>query len=250
MSANLPNDPVARLKYQVAALTRILNEEDILDYSGHVSARLPDNSGYIVQSMHGSRAELTPDDLFVIGFDDDIREGPDEEGVRPVSERFIHSEIYKARPDVNAILHAHPDVPVLFTIAKGAKLEMVKNHGYRWRTGVPTHPDTAHINTVGLGQELAGTLGDHQAALIRAHGVVLVAEDVAHLLIDAVHFDDNAKAVLELSRLGPPLPMTDEELDIFEERFDRPRHAKKLWKYYAGRARSDGLIPDDWPVGP
>jgi L-ribulose-5-phosphate 4-epimerase len=250
MAASIPNDPVAALKYQVAALTRILNEEDILDYSGHISARLPDNSGYIVQSLDGSRAELSPDDLYVVRFDDEIVEGPEGDGVRPVSERFIHSEIYKARPDVNAVLHAHPDAPVMFTVAKGAELVMVKNHGYRWRNGVPTHMDTAHINTPKLGQELAETLGDCHASLIRAHGIVVVAEDIPHLLIDAVHFDDNAKAVLELTRLGPPMPMTDAELDIFEERFDRPRHAAKLWKYYAGRARKEGLIPADWPVGP
>lgn len=240
----IPNDPATRLKYQVAACTRIFNEEDILDFSGHVSARLPDNGGFLIQSVHASRAELEIDDLYTMTLDGEILDGPKD--TRPVSEYHIHSEIYRARPDVNAVLHAHPDVPILFTVAKGAKLVMVKNHGYRWRTGVPVHKDTAHVNTPELGRSLVETLGKCNALLIRAHGVVIVAEDIPTLLIDGIHFDENARAVLEASRLGPPDPMTDEELDIFEERFDRAKHGVKLWHYYTKRGFKTGLLPTEW----
>lgn len=241
--AAIPNDPVIRLKHQVAACTRIFNEEHILDFSGHVSARTPDGN-FVVQSVHASRAELEVDDLYTMTLDGQIVDGPKD--TRPVSEYHIHSEIYRARPEVGAVLHAHPEVPILFTIAKGAKLVMVKNHGYRWRKGVPVHRDTAHVNTPALGRSLVDTMGACNAALIRAHGIVVVAEDVPHLLIDGVHFDENAHALLEAFRLGPPDPMTDEELDIFEERFDRPKHAVKLWHYYTKRGFSSGLLPEDW----
>lgn len=243
MSA-IPNDIVTRLKHQVAACTRIFNDENILDYSGHVSARVPDSDRFVMQSVHASRAELEVDDLYTMTVDGEILDGPED--TRPVSEYHIHSEIYRARPDVNAVLHAHPEVPILFTIAKGAKLVMVKNHGYRWRTGVPIHRDTAHVNTPELGKSLVTTMNGCNAVLIRAHGIVLVAEDVPHLLIDGMHFDENARAVLEASRLGPPDPMTEEELDIFEERFSRPQHAKKLWHYYTKRGLTSGLLPSDW----
>lgn len=248
MASSRPNDPATLLKAQVAACTRIFNHEGVLDYSGHVSARLPDNSGFLVQSVHASRAELAPDDLYTLSFEGDIIDGPTGDKVRPVSEFHIHSEIYKARPDVHAVLHAHPEVPILFTIAKGAELVMVRNHGYRWRSGVPTLADTAHVNTPELGKALAETLDGHNGLLIRAHGIVLVAEDVPSLLIDGVHFDENARAVLEAARLGPPQAMSDAELDIFETRFSRPKHAVKLWKYYTGKSVKGGLIPADWPL--
>jgi len=248
MAGSRPNDPVTMLKAQVAACTRIFNAEGILDYSGHVSARLPDDSGFLIQSVHASRAELVPDDLYTLSYDGEIIDGPTGEKVRPVSELYIHSEIYKVRPDVNAVLHAHPEVPILFTVAKGAKLHMVRNHGYRWRTGVPTLADTAHVDTPELGHALAETLDGHNGLLIRAHGIVLVAEDVPSLLIDGIHFDENAKAVLEASRLGEPQPMSDAELDIFEQRFSRPKHAVKLWKYYTGKSVKEGLVPADWPL--
>ena len=66
MNAPRTNDPVTILKAQVAACTRIFNQSGVLDYSGHVSARLPDNSGFLVQAVHASRAELVPDDLFTL----------------------------------------------------------------------------------------------------------------------------------------------------------------------------------------
>jgi len=238
------NVTVARLKAEIAACTRIFEDEKILDYSGHVSACLPDRSGFLIQSVHASRAELSPDDLYTMTLDGEILDGPAD--TRPVSEYHIHSEIYKARPDVGAVLHAHPDIATLFTVAKGAKLVMVKNHGYRWRNGVPTHPDTAHINTVELGQELVATLGACNASLIRAHGIVLVAEAIPHLLIDGVHFEDNAQALLDSAPLGEPIPMSEEDLDIFEQRFSRPNHAVKLRKYYVGRGQKSGVLDGDW----
>lgn len=233
-----------RQRYAVAACTRMFNDLKILDHSGHVSMRLPDNGGFLIQSVHASRAQLTPGDLFTLGFDGTIIDGP--AGTKPVSEFHIHSEIYKARPDVNAVLHAHPKVPILFTIAEGAKLVMVLTHGYRWRGGVPVHPDSAHIDTPGLGRAMVETMGDRNAVLLRAHGIVLVSESIQSLLIDGIHFDRNAQALLEASRLGKPIPMSDAEFDIFEQRFDRPKHGIKLWHYYSTRAIEGGVLPQEW----
>ena len=238
------NVSVDQLKYAVAACTRMLVDLQILDHSGHVSVRLPDNSGFLIQAVHASRAQLRPEDLFTVSFDGKILDGPAD--TRPASEFHIHSEIYKARPDVNAVLHAHPKVPILFTIAEGAKLIMVLNHGYRWRNGVPVHPDTAHIDTPELGREMVETLGDANAVLLRAHGIVLVSESIESLLIDSIHFDRNAQAQLEATRLGPPIPMSDAEFDVFEQRFDRPKHGVKLWHYYSTRAMERGVLPTEW----
>ena len=166
--------------------------------------------------------------------------------MRPCTEYHIHAEVYRARDDVNSVLHAHPDVVILFTIAKGAKLVIVRNHGYRWRTGVPVHPDTAHINSPQLGREMVETMGEHNVVLLRAHGIVLVSESVPALLIDGVHFEELAHAALELVPLGEPIPMSDAELDIFEQRLNREHHAEKLWTYYVSRGQDDGLIPKDW----
>ena len=108
--------------------------------------------------MAASRGKLEPKDIFTLGLDGEILDGP--AGTVPATEFHIHSEIYKARPEMNAVLHAHPKVPILFTIAEGAKLIMVLNHAHRWRNGVPVHPDSAHIDTVDLGRDMVATMGD------------------------------------------------------------------------------------------
>ena len=66
----------AALRAQVAACTRIMNAEGLIDYSGHVSARLPDGSGLIIQSFDDSRAALSPDDLLECDFDGNVISGP------------------------------------------------------------------------------------------------------------------------------------------------------------------------------
>jgi len=236
--------PVDQQRVAVAACTRMFHHLKILDHSGHVSVRLPDNGGFLIQAVAASRGKLEPKDIFTLSLAGEILDGLSD--TTPASEFHIHSEIYKARPEINAVLHAHPKVPVLFTIAQGAKLLMVLNHAYRWRGGVPVHPDSAHIDTVELGREVVATMGSANAVLLRAHGIVLASENIQSLLIDGVHFDRNAQAQYEATLLGKPIPLTDAEFDIFEKRFNRAKHGLKLWHHYATSAIEAGVLPQAW----
>jgi L-ribulose-5-phosphate 4-epimerase len=238
------NSNVARLRAEIAACTRILNMEGLIDYSGHISARLPDGSGFLIQSFDDSRAAIEPDDLLVCDYDGNLLDGPDDK--RPPAEVYIHSEIFKARPDVNSIGHFHPETATMFTLVEDQPLVPVKNHAARWMDGIPVHPDSAHVNTPDLGKALADTLGDCHAALIRAHGVVVTAEDVRALLIDSVHFEENAETLFRAAALGRIRPLSREELQEFDARFNRGRHIAKLWKYYAGRGVEAGTVPAAW----
>jgi ribulose-5-phosphate 4-epimerase/fuculose-1-phosphate aldolase len=220
----------------------MLNGEGLLDYSGHVSVRLPGREAFLIQPLEQPRGEVTPDSLRVVDFDG-VAEG---EGEPPPAERFIHSEIYRARPDVEAIAHVHPDTATLFSLVDGVELAPVKNHAARWSSGIPVHPDPAHINTPELGRALAQSLGQHHAALIPAHGAVLVAENVPALFIDIVHFTENAETLYRAAALGPVTGLTQEEMASFLERFDRPRHVRKLWRYYVGRGVTSGAISQAW----
>lgn len=234
----------ARLRVEIAACTRLLNAEGILGYSGHVSARRPDGDGLLIQPFSTSRAELVPDDL--IPCDGDGATMDPAPNTKPPSEVFIHTEIFRRRSDVNAIVHFHPETATLFTLADGPALAPVKNHAVRWASGIPTYPDPGHVNTPALGAELAAVLGDHNAALMRAHGAVVVAESVRALLVDAIHFEENAEAAWRAAQLGPLRPLTDDEIDAFADRFDRDRHTAKLWSYYLRRGADRGVVPVDW----
>jgi ribulose-5-phosphate 4-epimerase/fuculose-1-phosphate aldolase len=244
MSSNL--DAVhLRLRAQVAAATRILVAQGILDYSGHVSTRLPGGETFLIQTVLDSRAELSPERLLVVNYEGKVVQG---EGQVP-AELALHLEVLKARPDVESVLHCHMELAIAFTMMKGVKLALMRARAVRWESGIPTHGDPSHIKLPEQGAALARSLGPHHALLMRGHGLTLVAESVPALLVDAVHFEENAKAMMQVLQSGAePEPLTDEELVQINKHEMRDFHIGKLWNYYVKGAISSKVIPDGWPV--
>jgi ribulose-5-phosphate 4-epimerase/fuculose-1-phosphate aldolase len=236
---------ITGLRVQIAALTRLLHKEGILTYSGHASVRVPGRDAFMIQSINDSRASIEPGGFLVCDLDCNVLEGP--AGQRPPLEVFIHSEILRARPDAQAVVHTHSDLAAMFTMLEGIELALMKSHAHRWASGVPTHPDPSHIKTAGQGEELARSLGDHHGALLRAHGGVLVAESLPALLVDAVHFEENARAHYQAATVGKIKPLTRAELDLLATADNnREQHCFKLWSHYAGMGLEDGTLPRDW----
>lgn len=239
-------DIESTLREEVAACTLLLNDLGILGYSGHVSARLPRADLFLIQSFDQSRAALRPGDLLVCDLDGKVVTGP--KGLKPPSEVFLHCEILRARGDVRAVAHFHHDLTTVFTLVEGVELRPVKNHAVRWAGGIPVHADPSHVSSPALGRAVAQTLGARHGMLIRAHGQVVAAEDVRALLIDCVHFVENAEAMYRAAALGRVLPLSDGEIAAFLSDFDRERHVAKLWKYYVGIGRVRGLLSADWSL--
>lgn len=230
-----------KLAGQIAAATRLLVMEGIVDYSGHISARVPGTELVMIQSATDSRAELSPERILVVDMDGKVVHGQQ----KPPLEVALHLEILKARPDVQAVLHCHMETAITFTLMKGVQLMPMRAHAVRWSSGIPTHPDPGHITTTEQGQELARTLGQHHAALIRSHGMVLVAETVPGLFVDAVHFLENARQQLMVLQAGQePLPLTAKEMAMVKG--TRAFHVPKLWNYYLRKGKAQGVLPQDW----
>ena len=151
-------DPdVYRLTVEVAAATRLLNMLGILDYSGHISARVPGEDALVIQGHTDSRAELTPERMLVVDFNGKVLHGP----AKPPSEVPIHIEILKARPDVQAILHCHMKLAIAFTMMEGVTLQPMRSRSVRWESGVPIHPDPSHIK---LTEQAAGARANARCA--------------------------------------------------------------------------------------
>ena len=236
----------AQLRQEVAATTLLLNSLDILGYSGHVTARLPGRDAFLIQPSDMSRAEVGPDDLLICDFDANTVEGP--KGVKPPSELFPHCEIYRARPDVQAVAHFHHDLTNVFTLVEDVPLVPFKNHAVRWASGIPVHPDPDHIHSAEMGKGIVKTLGEHHAMQIRAHGQIITAESVRGVFIDSVHFVENAVAGYHAASMGRVRPLTAKEIETFLRGVRRGHHIKKLWNYYVRGAMAKGLIPEDWSV--
>jgi L-ribulose-5-phosphate 4-epimerase len=234
----------AQLRVQLATVTRILHSEGVLDYSGHISARVPGRDALLVQQRTDPRSDVMPDAIVMVDFDGNVIEGAPG---KPPSETAIHIEILKARPDVHTVIHSHLEMAILFSMMKDTPIQPIRVKATRWKSGVPVHPDPSHIKSPEQGQRLAKTLGPHHAALIRGHGMVLVAESVPALLIDCIHFNENARAYLSILNSGREAePLTDADVYAIEGRELRGHHVGKLWKYYLQNARKNGLVPSDW----
>jgi L-ribulose-5-phosphate 4-epimerase len=232
-----------RLKLEAAAATRLLVHEDILDYSGHVSVRVPGRDAYFIQHGVDPRSEVRPERMLMVDFDGNVLEG---DGRAPI-ETPIHGEIYRARPDVNAVLHCHMELAIAFTLMKDVTLAPMRARAVRWQSGIPTSPDPSHIKLKEQGEALARDLGPHHAVLMRAHGLTLVAESVPALLVDAVHFDENARALMQVLQAGKtPVPLTDEEMTQINKHEVRDFHVGKLWSYYTRRGQKAGVLEDEW----
>jgi ribulose-5-phosphate 4-epimerase/fuculose-1-phosphate aldolase len=234
------------LRMKVAACTLMLVNEKCMNYSGHVSGRLPGGDTFLIQPIDVPRSGLRPDDLLVCDLDGEVVRG--RAGSKAPAEVALHAEILRARPDVNSIAHFHHDLTNSFTLVEDMPLRIVKNHAIRWRSGMPVHADPAHVATPELGRAVAHTLGPHHALQIRAHGQVITAESVEAVLTDSIHFVENAQAMHNACVLGRLVPLSEADMESFAKYFKRDRHVDKLWRYYIESWQTAGVVPADWQI--
>ena len=235
----------AMLRAQVAAATRLLNNEGLLTYSGHISARAPEGDRFYIQTRTEPRTEVSPGSVLLVDMECNVLEG----NGKPPSETAIHAEIYRKRPDIHSVIHNHSEMAIAFTMMKGVKLLPMRARAARWKSGFPIHNDPSHIKRKEQGEALADTLGSHNVALMRAHGMVLVAESVPALLADTVHFEENAKAQSEAMSMGAEIEqLTDEEMAILLKTEAREHHNGKLWQYYVTNGLKSGLLEKSWEL--
>jgi ribulose-5-phosphate 4-epimerase/fuculose-1-phosphate aldolase len=167
------------LRQQLADCHRMMVMAELLDYSGHVSARIPGTDRILILPRDASRAGVTADDMLVVGLDGKVLDG----NRLPPTETAIHLGVYRARPDVHAIGHGHPPMATLFTMLEQPVIAM-RNFGFRF-VGMPIHPDPTHIRTLEQGAEVARTLGRHKYCLLRGHGSVVAVDSVQEVFLAA-----------------------------------------------------------------
>lgn len=222
-----------QLREQIAACTRMLVQEGIIDFSGHVSARIPGTDTFAIQPRLTGRSVLLPEDLLVANLDGEIVVGI---GELP-SETALHAEVYRARPEVNSVCHGHPLHSTVFSTVDVPMLPM-RNFAQRFATGVPVHHDATHIRSVNQGRALAHTLGQSIACLLRGHGTVVVGGSVAEVFSNCLDLEENAKTQILASTVGNPMPFRADELDGLRSSFGDPaRRASKVWEHYLVKSR-------------
>ena len=193
----------------------ILYNEGVVDGFGHVSIRHPERADRYFLARSLAPAVVRREDILEFDLDSNAIDAP---GARPYLERFIHGEIYRARPDVHAIVHSHSPAVIPFGVT-GTALKPVFHLGGFLGSGVPIFeirerggPDTDMlIRTPGLGVALAQTLGVASYALMRGHGSVAVGHSLKQVVYRAIYGEVNARLQSEASRLGNIMFLNDAE---------------------------------------
>lgn len=227
----------------LVAANRILFHQRIFDAFGHVSARHDQRSDRFWLARNLAPGLVTADDI--LEFDVASGEPVAPQPPKLYLERHIHSEIYKARPDVMAVVHNHSAAVLPFTVAKGARLRPACHMGGFLGAGAPVfeirdcagNASDLLIRNRELGAALAQSLGQSRVVLMRGHGCTVVAESVRLVVYRAIYTEVNAKLLLQAASLGEIEYLSPGEADATritnEAQVDRPW---TLWKQLAAQA--------------
>jgi ribulose-5-phosphate 4-epimerase/fuculose-1-phosphate aldolase len=200
----LESVPPALLE-EIVIGSRVLADFGVLDGFGHVSARDPANPSHFLMSRSLAPALVTADDIMEFDADGNAI---DARGRAVFLERFIHAEIYKARPDVMAVVHTHSPGVVPFSVSK-TPLRPVFHNAAFLAAGVPVWDIAREFGATdmlvrdnGIGKSLARALGDKSVVLMRGHGDVTVGPDVKIAVFRAYYTDVNARLESQALALG------------------------------------------------
>jgi ribulose-5-phosphate 4-epimerase/fuculose-1-phosphate aldolase len=198
----------------LAAASRILADQGVFDAAGHVSMRHPANPERFLMSRSLAPALVTADDIMEFTLD---CEPCDARGRTAFIERYLHGEIYRARPDVMGVAHGHSPAVVPFGIVSTPMRATYHNAAFL-AYGVPVFDirDTFGatdivINSSARGAALARALADKAVVLLRAHGFVAVGPSLQVAVFRAIFTEVSARVQLQAEALGGPLAALDDE---------------------------------------
>lgn len=189
------------LAADLAAANRILVKQGVIDVRGHVSVRDPINPNYFWITRAIAPGLATVGDLQEFDLDGRQVAGISDE---TYTERFIHARVYKARPDVKSVVHAHTPSLIIFSVSD-IPLRPVTTAGLFAGDGVPIHVNGSvgqGVYDAAVGDSLAATLGDKAAVLMRGHGAVIVGQSVRTAVGRAIGLDLNAQEQIRLLSMG------------------------------------------------
>jgi len=228
------------LRRDVALANRIIERFGLSNAFGHVSARIPGTNTFII-STRRSPGLADENQLLVIDTDGKVLSG---DGV-PNSEFWIHARIYAARPDVGAVVHAHP--PACISLTQIGEPHRVVHHQGSAFVDVPEYERIGLIRSRELGDQLAQSLGGGNAVMMRGHGISTAFKDVRAATVAACFLEESAQLNLGMLAAaggdgGRIRAFTRAEAALANEQTGpAARAAARAWEYYAAVAETKPL---------
>ena len=245
-------DSLAELRRDLAAAYRIVANEGILDAFGHISVRNPNNPQRYFLSRSRAPSLVQASDILEYDLDSNPIVPPKE---RPYSERVIHGEIFKARPDVNTVCHHHAPSIMPFAIS-GMPLLPVFHLGASMGASAPVWDSRDEFGDTNLlvvkpeeGASLARALGDASIVVMRRHGATVVGGSLRELVFRTIYTAKNAEHQLAAHMLGNVSPLTAGETQMAFEIHRAPGPLARAYEYWVrrlaereGRGKSDPML--------
>jgi ribulose-5-phosphate 4-epimerase/fuculose-1-phosphate aldolase len=236
--ASAASAPDPRLIEDLVYANRILYDQGVVDAFGHVSARDDKDPNRFLLARSVAPGLVTASDILEF---DRYGEPIDARGRTVYLERFIHAAIYRARPDVMAIVHSHSPAVIPFGVT-GTILRPMYHMSASLGAGAPVFEirDTAGMTNMlitdnKLGDALAKSLGDRAVVLMRGHGSVAVGDSILQVVHRAIYTEVNARLQAEAAKLGPINFLTPEEAAKADAQTDSKASISRPWELWKAR---------------
>lgn len=221
--------------------TRLLFQE-LGDPWGHIAVRLPKESGrdgFMLKHVRVTPPPGDPNAIMMFNYDGKVIEGER----RVPWELPLYTAIFKARPDVQSVIHTHPLIATALSMA-GKSVFAITHQSAPFEDGIPIYGGDM-VNTQELGEGLAETLGDRPAALLKGHGAVVVGSSIAHAVQSTLYLEQAAQQQIWAATLGTP-QLLDQHLIDFHKNLPPGDGGLALWftkKHYDEEAQASDHPP-------
>jgi ribulose-5-phosphate 4-epimerase/fuculose-1-phosphate aldolase len=219
---------------KVAQAARILHGIGLIEVFGHVSLRADDTSCFILGHLHTAGrmlSDTTREDIVRIDFDGNVLEGSSS----PPGEFFLHTEILRSRPDINAVVHVHPIACIILSTL-GLEIKPIWMQATQFADGTPIFEGAEQIDNREVGGRVAKALSDKRAVLLKGHGVAVVGASVEEAVFLSFSLERTARMQVDAAPLGKPSPLPT---DSFVNGMPRGLSLEELvhahWDYWVSK---------------
>lgn len=230
---------LTELKKKLAMSSRMLFNSGLVDYSGHISARVPGSDHLLILPHPVSRATVKPDDMVVTDFDGKVIEG----NYKAPSEVFMHARAYKARSDIQSVAHLHNHMVATLSMVDKPFYPASSNPGAFFGPGaLPKYMDPALIHTIEQGDAVAKALGKGDALMLRGHGSMVVAQSIEWVFAACVDLEEAAARFYKAALLGPVLVYNEDETQRVMKGRRKDSVVQKVWDHNVAKTKLVGLM--------
>jgi L-fuculose-phosphate aldolase len=215
---------------------KVLVNEGQDDFTrGHISVRLSENPSLFFMKPHSiGLDEITPENILTIDLDGNVVAGT----ARRHSEVFIHSEIFRARADVNCVIHTHPPYSIALS-ATDRPLRAYSQPGALFHNAIGTYTDTMKlIRTAEMGAGVARALGTGRAVLLKNHGVAVTGASIEETVVGVIMLENAAMIQMIAEAAGTPAPeFSASDITQLQHEVSRPDQFVINFDYLVRRAK-------------